>query len=184
MTSENRAFKLAIFDALCACLDLDKNSPAACGLISEAFTEPENSPRPPRKKNCVYWYVMQDNAPDKVATNYFSGSSANDNTSRPTVETTLKYQLIIICYGPDCELNAHKIRHMIFVDGAGFARKILRDAGIYPVPNVSQPTLLHEEEGSLWRRRADLTIPLRVSDSLVGQKRNDITTAPAVIIRR
>ena len=75
-----------------------------------------------------------------------------------------------------------RIRSMLYLDGAGFPRKILRDAGIFPVPDPPQPALLHEEEGSLWRKRADLTIRLRVRDEQRGQSQGSITTAPAVIL--
>ena len=97
---------------------------------------------------------------------------------------TVKYNLVIVCYGPACEEYARRIRHMLYLDGSGFPRRILRNAGIFPVPDPPQPSLLHEEEGSLWRKRADLTIQLRVRDEQMAQSRNAITTAPAVILRR
>ena len=102
----------------------------------------------------------------------------------PTVCTTLKYNLVIVCYGPAAEEYARRIRHMFYLDGRFFPRQILRDAGIFPVPDPPQPALLHEEEGSLWRKRADLTIQLRVRDEQNAQARNAITTAPAVMLRR
>ena len=73
---------------------------------------------------------------------------------------------------------------MLYLDGPGFPRQILRAAGIYPIPDPPQPQLLHEEEGSLWRKRADLTIELRVREELQGQARSSINTVPAVIIHR
>ena len=71
---------------------------------------------------------------------------------------------------------------MLYLDGSGFPRRILRDAGIYPVPNPPQPSLLHEEEGSLWRKRADLTVSLRVRYEQTARTRGSIQSAPAVII--
>ena len=102
----------------------------------------------------------------------------------PTVCTTVKYNLVIVCYGPACEAYASRIRHMLYLNGSGFPRQILRNAGIFPVPDPPQPALLHEEEGSLWRKRADLTIQLRVWDEERGQTRSSMTAAPAVIIHR
>ena len=122
MISENSAFHTAIFDALCASLNLTEEE--GVQLIHEAYAEPENVPRPPRNRNVIY------------------------------------------------------------LDGRFFPRQILRNAGIYPVPDPPQPQLLHEEEGSLWRRRADLTISLRVRDEQVAQARGSVTTAPAVVIHR
>ena len=181
MISESSAFHTAIFDAICACLNL--SAAEGISLIHEAYSEPENTPRPPRNRNVIYWTTLQDPAMDPVSTEY-AGATAMNGTHLPVVRTTLKYQLIIVCYGPDCEANAHRIRSMLYLDGYGFPRKILRDAGIYPVPDPPQPSLLHEEEGSLWRKRADLTISLRVLDEQTAQARGSITTAPAVIIRR
>ena len=176
MISVSSAFHTAIFDALRACLNLSE--PEALSLIHEAYAEPENVPRPPRNRNVIYWTVLRDLFADPVSTEY------RDEPSAPLVSTTLKYQLIIVCYGPDCETHARRIRSMLYLDGHGFPRQILRAAGIFPVPDPPQPSLLHEEEGSLWRRRADLTVRLRVRDEQTAQTRGSITTAPPVIIRR
>jgi hypothetical protein len=73
---------------------------------------------------------------------------------------------------------------MLSLDGSGFPRQILRVAGIFPIPDPPPPSILYEEEGSLWRKRADLTITLRVRDEQTAPARNSISTAPAVIIRR
>ena len=179
MISESDAFHTAIFDALCACLDLSAEE--GIKLIHEAYADPENAPRPPRNRNIIYWTALQDASPDPVSVEYTPGNAAG-GSHVPLVFTTLKYQLVIVCYGPACEENAMRIRSMLYLDGAGFPRKILRDAGIYPVPDPPQPVLLHEEEGSLWRKRADLSIQIRVRDEQRGQSRGSITTAVAVIL--
>lgn len=175
-------YRIAIFDALCACLNLNKHSTEAIRLIHEAYAEPENASRPPRNRNVIYWTLIRDYASDPVSTACNAEGSGRSHI--PVVYTTLKHQLIIVCYGPACEEYAQRIRSLLYLDGSGFPRKILRDAGIYPVPDPPQPVVLHEEEGSLWRKRADLTISLRVRDEQEGQARDSITTAPAVIIRK
>ena len=182
MTSENPTFHTAIFDALCACLNLNKTSAQAIALIHEAYAEPENVPRPGRNKNVIYWTVLQDPSSDPVSTAYQAEAGSGNHT--PVVYTTLKYQLVIVCYGPACEDYALRIRHMLYLDGSGFPRRILRDAGIFPVPDPPMPSLLHEEEGSLWRKRADLTISLRVREEERGQTRGSISNVPSVIIRK
>ena len=174
-------FREAVFDALCACLNLTEAE--GIKLIHEAYAEPENVPRPARNKNVIYWTVLQDPSADPVSTEW-NNEAGTSGTHLPMVCTTVKYNLVIVCYGPACEEYARRIRHMLYLDGSGFPRRILRNAGIFPVPDPPQPSLLHEEEGSLWRKRADLTIQLRVRDELTAQARNSISTAPAVIIRR
>ena len=179
MISDSSAFHTAIFDALCACLNL--SAAEGIKLIHEAYAEQENVPRPPRNRNVIYWTVLQDLSPDPVSTEFRSEpAGAGRNTT--VVYTALKYQLIIVCYGPACEEYASRIRSAILLDGAGFPRQILRSAGIFPVPDPPQPALLHEEEGSLWRKRADLTVRLRVRDEQRGQERGSITTPPTVIL--
>ncbi|MCR5565975.1 MAG: hypothetical protein K6F61_03925 [Clostridiales bacterium] len=181
MISESPAFHTAVFDALCACLGLDSHSAEAAALIHEACAEPENVPRPPRNRNVIYWTVLTDPAPDPAAAAYVT-EAGGAGRNMAVVYTTLKYQLIIVCYGPACEQNALRIRHMLFPDGAGSPRQIFRSAGIFPVPDPPQPSLLHEEEGSLWRKRADLTISLRVRCEQAAPARNSIRPAPAVVI--
>ena len=181
MISESTAFPKAIFDALCACLNL--SAAEGVKLIHEAYAEPENVPRPARNKNVIYWTVLQDPASDPVSTEW-NAEAGNSGSHVPSVCTTLKYQLIIVCYGPACEAYASRIRHMLYLDGAGFPRRILRDAGIFPVPDPPQPSLLYEEEGSLWRKRADLTVSLRVRDEQLAQTRGSIQSAPAVVLHK
>ena len=171
----------AIFDAFCTCLGLERDSREAAALIHEAYAEPENAPRPPRNRNVIYWTLMQDPASDPVSTVYQTAAAGTGKNS-VVVYTTLKYQLIIVCYGPDAEEYALRIRSMLYLDGPGFPRRILREAGIYPVPDPPQPALLHEEEGSLWRKRADLTISLRIQYETQAQFRGAIQSAPAVRI--
>ena len=173
----------AIFDAFCACLGLGRDSREAAALIQEAYTEPENAPRPPRNRNVIYWTLLQDPASDPVSTAY-NPEPAGTGRNSVTVYTTLKYQLIIVCYGPDAEEYALRIRSMLYLDGSGFPRRILREAGIYPVPDPPQPAILYEEEGSLWRKRADLTISLRIQYEQQASERGSITTAPTVILHK
>ena len=178
MISENSAFHTAIFDALCACLGL--SAAEGIKLIHEAYAESENVPRPGRNRNVIYWSVLQE--PGQAVPAAYNAEAGSGGSHTPVVYSTLKYQLVIVCYGPACEAYASRIRSMLFLDGAGFPRRILRDAGIFPVPDPPQPSLLYEEEGSLWRKRADLTISLRVRDEQTAPARDSISTASAVIL--
>ena len=171
-----------IFKALCACLGLSPSSDQALSLIRQAYTEPENSPQPARSVDVIYWSLSPEQGSDPASYNEIAVSSGSH---KPTVHRYLPYQLLIVCYGPGCEANAHKIRSFLYLDGTGLPRQILRKAGIYPVPDPPAPMLLYEPEGSLWRRRADLTISLRIRDTLIySASRNAITAEPAVIIRK
>ena len=177
MIASDQAFHTAIFDALCACLGL--STAEGIKLIHEAYAEPENVPRPGRNRNVIYWSVLQE--PGQAIPLAINAEAGSAGTHTPVVYATLKYQLVIVCYGPACEAYASRIRSMLFLDGAGFPRRILRSAGIFPVLDPPQPSFLYEEEGSLWRKRADLTVSLRVRDEQTAPARNSIHSAPAVI---
>ena len=183
MNFPSKMIRDAVFDALCACTGVNKHSREAAALIREAYAEPENAPRPPRDRNVVYWTLLQDSASDPVHTAYTpEGTGAGRNTT--VVYTTLKYQLIIVCYGPAAEEYALRFRFMLYLDGAGFPRRILREAGIYPIPDPPQPALLHEEDGFLWRKRADLTVSLRIRYEQAGGESGSVHSPPSVIFRR
>ena len=194
-----------IHNALCSCLGLSPSSEQALALIRQAYAEPENNPQPARTADVIYWSLSPEESEDSASYG-IADSNVRDGSVVPAVHVTsrtvpsfrsavgshkpivhryLAYQLLIVCYGPGCEAYAHKIRSFLYLDGAGLPRKILRKAGIYPVPDPPAPQILYEPEGSLWRRRADLTIPLRVRDDLVySVSRGAITSPPAVILHR
>ena len=159
-----------IFKALCACL----------GLSPSSAPEPENTPQPARSADVIYWSLSPEQDTDPAS---YNESDASSGSHKPTVHRFLAYQLLVVCYGPSCEANARKIRSFLYIDGANLPRGILRKAGIYPVPDPPAPQLLYEPEGSLWRRRADLTIPLRIKETLIySASRNAINSPPAIII--
>ena len=69
----------------------------------------------------------------------------------------------------------------MYLDGVRKPRGILRMAGIYPVPRPAQAMVTREPAGSLWRRRADLVISLRVKDK-VETVQEAVIVAPEVNI--
>ena len=176
----------AIFAALCACLGLSASSPEASALIRRAYQEPEPAPAPSRDTDVIFYDIVPDDAPaDRYQTTAELTRNTLSEPPRPTVSSFLAFRLHIICYGPRSADHAHRIRSFLYLDGPGHARQLLRSAGIYPVPRPEQPLLLHEEQGSLWRARADLSVSLRVTDTRTDPaSRNAIHTAPAITLHR
>ena len=183
----NDSLREAVRQALCACFSLAPSSDAALSFLREAYTEPENAPRPARTADVCYWSLSPDYGPDPASYGAdpasYSAEAAASGSHTPAVQRFLPFRLLLVCYGPGAEANAEKARSFLFLDGAGFPRQVLRRAGIYPVPDPPAPQLLYEPEGSLWRRRADLTIPLRIKETLIySANRNAINSPPAIII--
>ena len=171
-----------IFQALCACLGLSPSSAEASVLIREAYQEPENTPRPPRNADVIYYSAAPDAAAAEPPASYAADNPAQASHT-PSVSSFSAWTLQVICYGPHALTNARKIRAFLFVDGPGFPRSILRKAGIRPVPDPPEPMLLHEPEGSLWRQRADLAVSVYARETLVhAAAKNAIRVAPAVIV--
>lgn len=178
----NETLKLAIRSAVCACFGLQPSSDTALAFIREVYTEPENTPIPARTTDVLYWSLVPGDGPDPASYNV---ADAAGGSHKATVQHFLPWQLLVVCYGPGCEANAHRVRSFLYLDGSGFPRQILRKAGVYPVPDPPAVDLLYEPEGSLWRRRADVRIPLRIRDSQAYEnRRSAIQSAPAVVIHR
>ena len=174
-------FGTTIYSSLCACFGLSPSSPEASVMIRESYQEPENAPRPPRNKDVIYYSV----APDPVAMEAppaYIPEDAAEASHAAAVSSFSAWTLTVVCYGPHALMNARKIRAFLFVDGAGFPREILRKAGIRPVPDPPEPMLLHEPEGSLWRKRADLTVSLRAEETQTHAVRRDAVTVPPVVL--
>ena len=170
-----------IYSALCACFGLAPSSGDASVLIREAYQGPENAPRPPRNTDVIYYSV----APDPVAMEAppaYIPEDASQASHAAAVSSFSAWTLTVVCYGPHALSIARKIRAFLFVDGAGFPREILRKAGIRPVPDPPEPMLLHEPEGSLWRKRADLTVSLRAEETQTHAVRRDAVTVPPVVL--
>ena len=171
-----------IYQALCACFGLLPSSAQASALIREAYQEPENAPRPPRSADVIYYSV----APDPAAAEapfFFATENPASAAHDPAVSSFAAWTLQVICYGPHAQNNARRIRAMLYLDGEGFPRCILRKAGIRPVPDPPEPMVLHEPEGSLWRLRADLTVSLRAEEKETHSvRRSAVTIPPAVLI--
>ena len=185
MTSNDAAMNEAVFAALCGCLEIAPGSDQANTLIHKAYLEPDNSPQPPRNRDVIYYWIERD-----PETNDDRQSIVPDQNGDWSYELTslkirsyLAYKLIIVCYGPRAEDHAHRIRALLFLDGARKPREILRSAGIYPIPWPAEPELSREPAGSLWRKRADLVVRLRVKDEIVTSQPTVTAGPEARIIR-
>ena len=175
----NEQIRAVVRSALCACFALAPASDSALSFLREAYTDPENVPRPARSADVCYWSLSPDEGEGPAS---YGEADAGAGSHAAVVNRFLPYQLLVVCYGPGCEANAHRVRSFLYLDGSGFPRQILRKAGIYPVPDPPAVDLLYEPEGSLWRRRADVRIPLRIRDSQAYEnRRSAIQSAPAVI---
>ncbi len=184
MIPADSAFNSAIFHALSACLELSASSAEASALIRPFPNDPENPPPPSRSTNVIYYDVRPESAPD-AGYQTFTSEDPTVSSAKPAVSSFLPYRLTLVCYGSDCERNAHAVRSFLYLDGSGYPRSILRKAGIYPVPRPPMPIPLDEEDGHLLRRRADLVVSLRVSDTLIRtDRRFGITETPAITLRR
>ena len=173
-----------IYQALCACFGLSPSSAEASVLIREAYQEPENAPRPPRNTDVIYYSVFPDAAAPEAPPAY-TADNPGQASHVPAVSAFSAWTLQIVCYGPRALQKARKIRYFLFLDGSGYPRAILRKAGVYPVPDPPEPVLLHEPEGSLWRKRADLTVSLWAEEKETHPvRRGAVTVPPMVIIRQ
>lgn len=143
----------AVFEALCACFGLDPASSAAGKRFRAAYLEEATSPQSGRKDNLCYYALSE--SPNSSLDALFSRYEDNAVTVRKVVPI----QCLFTFYGPDADEDAEKVWSRLFIDlGQGCPRSILRQAGMVPLPRPSHPNAAPELEGSLWRRRTDLTV--------------------------
>lgn len=196
MLADDSVLSLAIFKALARCVSLSPDSESASALIQEAYAEPENPVSPSRDTDVIYYYLSRDASSADLqqahlpAVSYsgvppggLSTDSGATGTRPVSIQSFQAFLLNIIAYGPHSRSNAHQIRSRLFIDGAKQPRALLRAAGIYPIPTPPEPELLWEQHGSLWRRRSDLTISLRVCDTLEATQQA-VKGIPEIYIRR
>ena len=93
------------------------------------------------------------------------GKGYSETTVEGNVPSVFEFfpgRLVMVFYGPDSERWARRCMEFLFLDGKGMPRQILREVGIFPVPNWYGPEVVYEESGKVWRKRADLVVPVRV----------------------
>ena len=138
-----------LFRALSLSLGLDPESPSAQDLIRPAWS---NTPQTSIDTDVVYFDLQADTS---SSDGYLSGSGTG-------VSRTIPLTLHLVFYGPNAVENAHRVRtHLFLEDSPSSPRRILRGANLVPIPDPSEPGILHEPEGSLWRTRCDLFLRLR-----------------------
>ena len=179
MTADSPEMTRVLYQALCACLGLSPDTAAAAALVQAAYAGGEAAPQPPPGRNVIYFSLLREAEPPGSA--WPQTRTGRDGAE--TVRSLLAYRLLAVCLGPDAERHAHRIRSLLFQDGAGQPRALLRQAGIFPVPRPPQPLLVTEIENGLPRRRADAEISLRVRDE-ISVRASGIRSAPDIIIHR
>ena len=112
-----------LFQALCACLEVSPSASASSALIRRAYQDPEPAPEPPRNQNVIYYDLIPETVPDAGYATY-TNENPQASGAYPAVSSYLPYKLVIVCYGPDCEQNARKIRSFLYLDGSGYPRLV------------------------------------------------------------
>ena len=167
-----------LFRAISVSLGLIPDSEAAAARILRAYQAPLPAQSAREMNLCFY-----DLSPD-VSSPMFTEHAVLRGIHG--IYRFMPYLLSLVFYGPFAETDALLLRENLFIDGAGCPRSILRQAQVFPVPAVRPPSVLYEETDSLYRKRADLVIPLRILDNSDDPASgalpaNPITVAPEII---
>jgi len=142
----------AVFRALRAALGMNAEE-GNRHLVRAYQDSPPVNPGP--EMNVCYYQIVTE-AQGKG----YSETAVEGNV--PSVFEFFPGRLEMVFYGPDSERWARRCMEFLFLDGKGMPRQILREVGIFPVPNWYGPEVVYEESGKVWRKRADLVVPVRV----------------------
>ena len=174
MTGDSSAVRTAVFSALARALGLAPASPEASRRILRAYADPP-PPVPPPTADVLYYDLFPD--PSAAPRPEETTVSAN----RAEIFHFIPYILQLVFYGLHAEADANAVRARLYLDGPGRPRRILREAGIYPVPRPPEIAVLHEAEDFRHRKRADLTVRLRIADVQTVSGIETVSSAPAII---
>ena len=165
---------LAVFRALAAALGLSPDSAEAARMIRRAYTNP--APPPPAEgEDAVYFDLRPEGrAPDWTET------GTRDGCNRFFRLTPYRLQLVF--YGPRAEDLAWRGFHRLFEDGWQRPRRILRGAGIYPLPRPSGPVPVREELEKYHRPRMDLSLEMRVAAEITVPGREAAVAVPPEVL--
>ena len=152
MYPDSPVLQRAVWQALRAALELTEEE-AACRVLRAYADAPPAEP-PPSETVCYYHLRSAPRSPD------FRESALEQGV--PVSASFLPCDLILVFYGPDGEAWAHRVLDFLPMDGPGSSRRILRAAGLYPVPSGPGPAVLYEERGKTFRKRTDLALSLRL----------------------
>ena len=155
MFGDDPALSRAIFRAVSAALSLPPEE--ASSQILQAYTSPP-PPQTERERNLCFYHLAPDiTFPLLRETTVRSG--------RMDIYRFIPYQLFLVFYGADAESWALRCRENLFQDGAAHPLGILRKAGLYLIPPAAPPAVFWEESDSLYRKRADLVLNVRLLDN-------------------
>ena len=169
-----------LYRALRAALGLTENEGSRHLARAYQDTPPVNPG--PGMNVCYYQLVTEAQGKETTETSVFENV--------PRVYQFVPARMVMVFYGPECERWAHLCQEFLFLDGHGMPRQILREAGIFPVPVLLTPSVLYEENGKIWRKRADLVVPVRIRvneeyGSVISGETTEvgtITEAPEIIM--
>lgn len=170
--------KNLIFSVLCKALEVDEDAPGSSALVVPAY-ETEVGPARSVADDVVYFYI----APEGVDENRFQ--TMDYENRHPAISVFLSCQLVLIVYGPNAYELVNRIRRNLYIDGHEMPLSILRRNNIYAVPDPPIPALTWEESGNRWRKRADLSISLRMAEKFVfSSQQNMVGMAPVIMIHK
>ncbi len=155
MFSDDPALSRAVFQAVSTALSLPPEE--ASSRIFRAYASPP-PPQADRDRNLCFYHL----APDVT---FPLLRETTVRTGRMDIFRFIPYQLFLVFYGADSESWALRCRENLFQDGAAHPLGILRRAGLYLIPPSAPPSVFWEESDSLYRKRADLVLNVRLLDN-------------------
>jgi len=164
-----------VFRALRAALGLNAEE-GSRHLVRAYQDAPPVNPGP--ETNVCYYQIVTEGE-GKV----YTETTVSENV--PCVFEFVSGRLVLVFYGPACERWARRCLEFLFLDGKEMPRQILREAGIFPVPDGYRPSVVYEENGKVWRKRTDLVVPVRIRvneeyGSVISGERTEIGTISEV----
>lgn len=168
----------AVARMLCACFNLDPESPEAAARFIPAYLESDTTPQAPRNKNVVYYALseMQGSGLDYIQ----HKTLVKEGQTVTVIQKTIPIACTLTFYGPNADNDSELFWSMFQWDsGAESPRAILRSEKIVPIGLPERPVPLFEVEGTFHRRRCDVRLNLAFLD--ISEYQSSAVTEPPEI---
>lgn len=171
------------FEVLSECLGNSPSSLESSEMIVPAYQTPEIAFKPAPDRDMIYYDLVPESL-QEFSKQYFTYVTSR-NIVRTKVMSFDPYRLNVICYGEHADNFGNIIRSFFMLDGNDLPRRRMRKKGIYPIPDPLPIIRGYEEDGSVWRKRADLSFPLFIINEATYNSPNDtLMYSPAVIMHK
>lgn len=149
--------KDAVYDMLCSTFGVDPEAKSSLNRFVPAYTDNVTSPQYNSNDNVCFYAISEEQG---TSVDYVA-EEVDAQNQKILITSNIPITLLLSFYGPNAYDDAEYFWSRAMVDnGYGSPRSILRQNSIAYRDKPVRPITANELEGTLWRYRCDVRVPL------------------------